>query len=146
VKKASAIFLLSIYLLSATAVGELLKVDVLIEHFQETRSKNGAVAFLDFLVMHYITDDGTSQDDDRDEQLPFKSHSSLAANGFSNFIINRNVEIVLAPAGTAERHFHDYCNPHISSNFCKLVWNPPKISRVFSCSSCPCIKHWATVL
>jgi hypothetical protein len=128
VKKLSAIFLLSVYLLSATQLSELLKVNVLIAHYQETELKSGPVAFLDFLVMHYITDDGTSQDDDRDEQLPFKSHNSLVANSFPNFIINRNVEIALAPIGTAERHFNDYCNPFISSTYCQQVWNPPKIS------------------
>jgi hypothetical protein len=128
VKKFVAIFLLSIYLLSSTAMSELLKVNVLVEHFQETRMKNGPVAFFDFLVMHYITDDGNSLDDDRDCQLPFKSHSSLVANNFSNFILNRYVEIVLTPVKTDERHFYNYCSPYISSNFSKLVWNPPKIS------------------
>lgn len=128
VKKLSAIFLLSIYLLSSTALSELLKVNVLMEHFQETRMKNGPVAFLDFLVMHYITDDGSSLDDDRDCQLPFKSHSSIVANNLSNFIINRYVEIVLTPVRTDKKDFQNYNSPYISSNFSKLVWNPPKIS------------------
>jgi len=128
VKKLSAIFLLSVYLLSATQLSELLKVNALIEHYQETELKNGPVGFLDFLMMHYVTDDGTSQDDDRDCQLPFKSHSSLVASSFSNFIINRNVEITSAPIGTAERYFNDYCNPFIRSIYSQQVWNPPKIS------------------
>jgi hypothetical protein len=128
VKKIVAIFLLSIYLLSSTALSELLKVNVLMEHFQETRMKDGPVAFLDFLVMHYITDDRNNLDDDRDCQLPFKSHSSLVANNFSNFILNRAVEIVLTPTATDKRHFQNYSSPYISSSFSKLVWNPPKIS------------------
>ena len=115
-------------MLSATALSELLKVNVLVEHFQETRSKNGPVAFLDFLVMHYITDDGSSLDDDRDCQLPFKSHSSVVTNNFSNLIVNRYVEIVVAPIGKDKKHFKNYSSPDVSSNFCKLVWNPPKIS------------------
>ena len=127
-KKISAIFLLSVYLLSATQLSELLKVNILIAHYQETELKNGPVAFLDFLVMHYITDDGTTQDDDRDEQLPFKSHSSLVANGFSSFIINRNVEILLVSPVADAKDFNDYCNPFISSIYAQQVWNPPRIS------------------
>jgi hypothetical protein len=128
VKKLSAIFLLSVYSLSATPLSELLKVDVLVAHYYETELKSGPLAFLDFLVMHYITDDGTSQDDDRDQQLPFKSHSSLVVNSFSSFIINRNVEMILAPVERAEQHFNGYCNPLISSIYCQQVWNPPRIS------------------
>lgn len=115
-------------MLSATSFSELLKVDVLIKHYQETELKSGYIAFEDFLVMHYITDDGNSQDDDRDEQLPFKSHSSLVANTFSSFIINRSVEMVFLLPATDEIHFSDYCNPFISSTYCQQVWNPPRIS------------------
>lgn len=127
-KKLSAIFLLSIYLLSATPFSELLKVNVLVQHYQETIKKNGPVAFFDFLVMHYITDDGNTLDDDRDSELPFKSESSLVASNFSNFIINNYAEILVAPTATDKKDFHNYTDPYISSNFSKLFWNPPKIS------------------
>ena len=127
-KKFSAIFILSIYLLSATPLSELLKVNVLVQHFQETRMKKGSVAFFDFLVMHYITDDGNNLDDDRDSELPFKSNSSLVAYNFSNFIINSYAEILIAPTRTDKINFHNYTDPFTSSSFSKLFWNPPKIS------------------
>lgn len=127
-KKFSAIFVLSIYLLSAFPFSELLKVNVLVQHYQETSMKNGPVAFLDFLVMHYITDDGNKMDDDRDMELPFKSQSSLVANNFSNFITNNYAEILIAQTGTDKINFHNYTEPFISLNFSKLFWNPPKIS------------------
>jgi hypothetical protein len=128
VKKIAAIFLLTIYVLSVTELTELLKVNVLIEHFHETTIKDGPVSFVDFLVMHYITDDGTRQDDDRDSQLPFKSHSSLAAGNAAGFILNRSIEITLAPAGVAKRQFYNYPDPFISSDFCNQVWNPPRLA------------------
>ena len=127
-KKISAIFLLSIYLVSATQVAELLKVNVLIAHFHETEQKDGPLSFLQFLVMHYVTDDGTTKDDERDSQLPFKSHSSLAAGNTASFILNRVIEISITPVGADKRHFYNYPDPLINSNFCDQVWNPPRLS------------------
>ena len=127
-KKLPAIFLLSIYTLSMTGVTELFKVNALLGHYGETRVKDGQVSFLEFLVMHYVTDDGTAQDDDRDSQLPFKSHGRLVAGNSSNFILNRSVQIDLTPPGADKRHFNNYPDPLINSNFLDQVWNPPRIS------------------
>lgn len=128
VKKSAAIFLLSIYLLSAIQLDELLKINVLIAHFYETRQDDHHISFADFLVMHYITDDGNSRDNDRDCQLPFKSNSSVVANNFFTFILKRSEEIVMTPVPANKVDFHHYSTPFITSNFSKLVWNPPKIS------------------
>ena len=111
-----------------TGVAELFKVNALLEHYGETRIKDGPVSFVEFLVMHYVTDDGTTQDDDRDSQLPFKSQGRLVANNSSNFILNRSVQIDLTPPGNDKRHFYNYPDPLIISNFCDRVWNPPRIS------------------
>jgi hypothetical protein len=128
VKKLPAIFLLSIYMLSTTGLAELFKVNVLLEHYEETKIKDGPVSFLEFLVMHYVTDDGTTQDDDRDSELPFKSHGRLVAANSTNFILNRSVQLELTPTIADERHFYNYPDPLINSNFCDRVWNPPRMS------------------
>lgn len=128
-KKAATIFLLSVYLLSATQLYELLKVNVLIEHFYETRqAEHRGVSFLEFLVMHYITDDGNNKDNDRDSQLPFKSHGSLVANSISTFILNKAEAIVPVHVMAGKADFRNYCDPFVTSNFCSQVWNPPRIS------------------
>jgi hypothetical protein len=43
-------------------------------HFQEHHQRNNEVGFVEFLVMHYMGDDGTTSDDDRDMELPFQHH------------------------------------------------------------------------
>jgi len=73
VKKVAALFLLSIYLFSAIQLSELLKINVLLAHYHETEQHEPKISFFDFLVMHYVTDDGNSKDNDRDSQLPYKS-------------------------------------------------------------------------
>ena len=124
----AALFLLSIYLFSAIQLYELLKINVLVAHYYETKQHEPEITFLDFLVMHYVTDDGNSKDNDRDCQLPFKSNSNLVANGVSTFTLNKPEEIIV-PAIVADKTiFPDYRDPYISSNFSKLVWNPPRIS------------------
>ncbi len=128
VKKITAIFLLSIYLFSATQLYELLKINVLVDHFYETRLNNPDISFFDFLVMHYITDDGNNKDNDRDAQLPYKSHDSFVAYGFSTFILNRPEGIALPPLVIDKADFQNYDNLFISSNYSNLVWNPPRIS------------------
>jgi hypothetical protein len=128
VKKISAIFLLSIYLFSAVQLSELLKVNTLVAHFYETRQNEPNISFLDFLVMHYITDDGNTKDNDRDCELPFKSNHNIVANSSSTFILNKAEEIVMPPVVAGKEDFHNYNTPFLSSNFYKLVWNPPRFS------------------
>lgn len=53
-------------------MGELFKLPVLAAHYVEHRLENPAIDFTDFLLMHYGGDDQNDQDQDRDEQLPFK--------------------------------------------------------------------------
>lgn len=114
-------------MLSATELSELLKVNVLVEHYGETMANDGPVSFLDFLVMHYITDDGNTKDNERDSELPFKSHMGFIASNVSTFILNKAGEITLTPIGADKRDFHNYDDPFIISNFCDRVWNPPRV-------------------
>jgi len=114
-------------MLSATQLYELLKINVLLEHYEETKKHDGPVSFVHFLVMHYITDDGNNKDDDRDSQLPFKSHAGFIANNSSIVILNKSGEVSLTPIGADKRVFGNYNDPFIISNFCDRVWNPPKV-------------------
>jgi len=128
VKKVAALFLLSIYLFSAIQLSELLKINVLLAHYHETEQHEPKISFFDFLVMHYVTDDGNSKDNDRDSQLPFKSNSNLVTNSISTFILGKREEVVLPHIVAHKTTFQDYHEPYISSNFSRLVWNPPRIS------------------
>ena len=125
-KKTIAIFLLSIYLISSAELYELLKVNVLLEHYGETAVHNGAVSFVDFLIMHYVTDDGNSNDNDRDRQLPFKSTHQYITGSLAAAILQRNEEMIIPalPAGTIK--FYNHSNESMTSNFYNMVWNPPK--------------------
>jgi len=128
VKKASAIFLLLVYLFSAIQLSELLKINALVAHYHETKQNEPYISFVDFIVMHYITDDGTTKDDQRDCELPFKSNHNIVANSSSSFILSRSAEIIMPPVVAGKEDFQLYNSAFFTSNFYNPVWNPPRLS------------------
>ena len=114
-------------MLSATGLYELFKINVLIEHFRETRLNDKSVSFTRFLIMHYVTDDGNDKDNDRDGQLPFKSHS-VAVNSSPIFVLTLSEVCVEIRSKEFKKDYNKYRNPILNSSFCDLVWNPPQIS------------------
>lgn len=128
-KKITAILFLSVYLLSATELVELLKINTLVQHFYETNNTGKHVGFLSFLVMHYITDDLDDKDNDQDKQLPFKSTESSISNSTILYITVPGIKLLTT-------HFLVLNNPVIQiqkdwvivTNFNSPVWHPPKYS------------------
>ena len=72
-KKRAAYIFLAIYLLGATELNQLLKMPLLIEHYMEHKLDNGSLSLLSFMYMHYVGDDGDATDEQKDQNLPFKS-------------------------------------------------------------------------
>lgn len=70
-KKAFLLLFIPVFLLN-NSLGELFKLPVLAAHFNEHRTQNPEISFTDFLAMHYGGDDHNDNDQERDEQLPFK--------------------------------------------------------------------------
>ena len=72
-KKRAAYIFLAIYLLGATQLHQLLKMPLLIEHYLEHKLDNGNLSLIGFMYQHYVGDDGNANDDQKDQNLPFKS-------------------------------------------------------------------------
>lgn len=69
-RKKLAILLISIHLVGNTEAGQVFKFPLLLDHFSHHQQKDPGINFLDFIIMHYAGDDGTTADDDLDQQLP----------------------------------------------------------------------------
>jgi hypothetical protein len=81
VKSKIIIGLLLAYLVSSTEVHELLRLPLLVNHYQEHKEKVTDITFWEFLVMHYETD---VPHDDQDTRLPFKTcHHSLTSTALA---------------------------------------------------------------
>jgi hypothetical protein len=73
--------MLLIYLVSSTEVHELVRLPLLVKHYQEHKEQVTGITFWEFLVMHYKTD---VPHDDQDTRLPFKTcHHSLASTALA---------------------------------------------------------------
>lgn len=70
VKKALVIVLISIHLTGNTEIGQLLRMPQLLSHYFQHSRQVGHLSFFAFIAMHYGGDDGTSADNDYDNQLP----------------------------------------------------------------------------
>ena len=77
-KKAVAIFFLSVYMLSFSEMHQFLRIPVLIQHFIEHRHQDPSISLLSFLSLHYIHQFEMDEDHQRDEQLPFR-HADCCA-------------------------------------------------------------------
>jgi hypothetical protein len=90
--------------------------------------KDTDISFLDFCIMHYVTDDGNNNDNDRDRRLPFKSSVSLFANAALVFIIQRNETHIENPHLFNNNIFYIHPANTVISSFYSQVWHPPKIA------------------
>ena len=72
-KKKAAYIFLAIYLIGATELHQLLKMPLLLEHYKEHKLDNGNLSLISFIYQHYVGDDGNANDDQKDQNLPFKS-------------------------------------------------------------------------
>lgn len=71
-KNLLSISLIIIYLFGNTEFGQVFNIPQLLGHYQFHKSSNHQLSVLQFLVMHYCTDDGIATDDEQDGKLPFK--------------------------------------------------------------------------
>lgn len=58
-------------LFSQTELHQLLKIPLLVQHLLEHKAENKELTIVQFIALHYFSD--TSNDDDRDMRLPFKT-------------------------------------------------------------------------
>jgi hypothetical protein len=67
-----AISLLAVQLLGYTEFGQLLSLPKIAEHYKWHHQLDPSIGFMQFIVQHYIGDDGMSSDNQEDNNLPFK--------------------------------------------------------------------------
>lgn len=125
-KRLTAILFLSVYLLSTTECSELLKLPVLLTHFEEHRAVNSQLTLVQFLHMHYTGDDQNDADQQRDMQLPFKTHDNCSAQ-LIQVCPPLFCSVALPRILHAERPQPGF--PHdvfVSSAYLSNIWQPPK--------------------
>lgn len=127
-KKAILIFLLSMYVISITELSQLFKIPVLIEHFSEHQSKNKNISFFGFLYSHYSQADDNDGDEDKERNMPFKSHDTCISLLSPNFIVNSFHVTVSKPVFNYKKTYASYTEQFLTSAHLNSIWQPPKFS------------------
>lgn len=71
------ILLINVHLFGNTELGQLLRLPQLVTHYKK-HNANTSVTFLQFLIMHYAGNDGTTADDNDDMKLPCHDYHHTA--------------------------------------------------------------------
>lgn len=123
-KKVIAIFFIFSFLSANTALGEFLKLPLLIHHYIEHNQDNNSHSFLDFLTMHYRADDNHHHNDSEHEHLPFKTvNSSVQDVDFIPLLFDFPSQLVENKLKLPIRQQQKYSNAYLDS-----IWQPPQAS------------------
>ena len=130
-KKLVVFFFLFGYLFSSTELSELLKIDSLIEHYQEHKGELSKISFPNFLYMHYVDHGQDNGDGDRDSNLPFhsSSHSELA-NFIAPIVIPTNqiaFTVIHIFDNQEKKSFYDV-HSIMKSPYLSSIWQPPQFA------------------
>ncbi|WP_097129052.1 hypothetical protein [Pedobacter xixiisoli] len=126
-KRTLHISLLSFYLLSCTGLQEFTRVPVLFQHYFEHKSLDNNITFFSYVENHYNDVPHTDNDEERDNQLPFKTHEFFAGSVTSpalppSFeVIPKKVYQILPKQKILINN--DYIP---NSAFSGKIWQPPK--------------------
>lgn len=118
--------LLLIYLFSATEFSQLLKLPVLVMHFQEHQQKNPSISFFQFLHHHYAINHADDGDSERDNQLPFQSHDNCSSFQFPFYFFLSFTPLSLSVTLLPEEKPSCYSDANILAAHLSAVWQPPR--------------------
>jgi hypothetical protein len=124
VRSKIALFLMTLFLISTTELGQVLKFPLLVEHYIEHTSHNPELTLWGFLQIHY-SESHKEEGDPMDEKLPFVTHT--------HFI---SIVAIVAPTpilkierikfNTLDNKIHAFNEDQIESNYLSSIWQPPK--------------------
>lgn len=120
-KKAITILFLSIYLLSATEISQLLKLPKLIEHV-----KAHQLSLWEFLCIHYGQGNVFDADYNEDMKLPFKTENNTVALTSSAYFPLLSTVSFIVPAAFTEKNSYVVIEQFIQSRYLSNIWQPPK--------------------
>lgn len=126
-KKLFTLCILSAYLLASTALGEAIKLPILFQHYFEHKSQTAQLSFTQFVIDHYNSIPHTDNDEERDNQLPFKTLDQNGSNLLNVMVPNAlNHQLKNAINLISIDHFTLYTENFNHSAYCDKVWQPPK--------------------
>ena len=127
-KHITASLLLAFYMLSATAIHEVVKLPRLVEHYFDHSQEDQQTGLFQYLTLHYGIEDGTDKDAAEDRQLPFQSSEYFSSISFVS---------VKPPAMSQGLHLAETVSVHnflirndssLPTQYLNRIWQPPRQS------------------
>ncbi|OLY92010.1 hypothetical protein SAMN05444008_106213 [Cnuella takakiae] len=118
-----AIFCLALLLFTNTELYQLVKMPVLLEHYQE--HKAGGMNLLGFLKEHYFNGGVRNPDYERDMQLPFKTPTHIATIAFV-LAVPEHPEVVQAPVLEQEDIAYNTYADWLPATYLQDIFQPPR--------------------
>jgi hypothetical protein len=117
-------FIFSItFLGSNTEIHQLIKLPKLANHFLHHKTENGKISFIDFLQLHYSANHPIDNDENEDNNLPFKSTTNIAHTDVTIVHakkVNHKVEYIIV----GKKHSM-YCL-NIPNTIATSIFHPPQ--------------------
>lgn len=126
-KKIIHILLIGLYLFCSTELKEMVKLPVLFQHFYEHKALDEQMTFFGYLEHHYSDVPHTDNDEDRDNQLPFKTNNLFAGSVISPAVTPQfSIQIKKASQLIVNSKIM-VNNDHIDVlSYAGKIWQPPK--------------------
>ena len=126
VRKATTIFLTTLYILGATEAYQLLKLPFLFEHYKTHLQYNQHLTFSKFIDIHYFTTATYDSDYQQDMQLPFKSSNRTVS--LLNFDSYFTAKLFIEPIVffTLQKKYPLYNDRDYASNKFDNIFQPPR--------------------
>jgi len=123
-RNAAYVSALILIVIHSLCLHQVYKFPMLFIHFFEHQQRDNKISVLDFLSMHYWGQDLNDNDQDRDNQLPFKKADSNMSH-FSSFL--HSTGITISPFIGHPVKFNNTYKSVFSNENLTAPFRPPKI-------------------
>lgn len=122
-RKSLIISLLAVHLLGNTELFQLIRLPMLIVHYQHHLRDNAPLCLIDFIGLHYGKGDGRTSDNNEERQLPFMR---VNLSSFSIAIIPYSItSLPLAINKSIPFRFADFIDNYIPEYYTISLLRPP---------------------
>ncbi|MBE9463262.1 hypothetical protein ACFP1I_28265 [Dyadobacter subterraneus] len=127
-KKLISISFLMIYLLSTSELVELVKLPVLLHHFQQHKKWDSSITFFEFLTAHYAESITDNADYDLDKKLPFKTNTDHTSGNIwiAPMAVIQSYIFKINPSFFLQKQVFTYKDGALLSFVLSNIWQPPK--------------------
>jgi hypothetical protein len=122
------LFILSaVFAFSATELHQLIRLPQLVAHYHEHKQEDPSMSLIGFLQLHYTANHPMDNDDNDDNQLPFKTTEAIGHVDFSINIGRLNLNTQPEFAAMINQISHPEGNP---CHRVYAIFRPPQVSIV----------------